>query len=80
MIKPFYDQFTSHNITKILSILLQEDLTPETTTTIINALKRGERPPPGPQSTTRYAAEPAPALTSLTSPPPGPGFGVRSDL
>ncbi|XP_031844984.1 NADH dehydrogenase ubiquinone [Nomia melanderi] len=57
-----------------------EDLTPETATTIINALKKGERPPPGPQTSSRFAADPAGGLTSLTSPPPEPGFGVRSDL
>ncbi|OXU30826.1 hypothetical protein TSAR_009865 [Trichomalopsis sarcophagae] len=57
-----------------------EDLTPETTATIINALKRGERPAPGPQCKNRYAAEPNGGLTSLTSPPKEPSFGVRSDL
>ncbi|CAL1676038.1 unnamed protein product [Lasius platythorax] len=57
-----------------------EDLTPETATAVINALKKGERPPPGPQNCPRFAADPAGGLTSLTSPPPGPGFGVRSDL
>lgn len=57
-----------------------EDLTPESATNIINALKKGERPPPGPQNSPRFAADPSGGLTSLTSPPPGPGFGVRSDL
>ncbi|CAK9818380.1 NADH dehydrogenase [ubiquinone] flavoprotein 2, mitochondrial [Anthophora plagiata] len=57
-----------------------EDLTPESATAIINALKKGERPPPGPQNSPRFAADPAGGLTSLTSPPPEPGFGVRSDL
>ncbi|GAB1866070.1 NADH dehydrogenase [ubiquinone] flavoprotein 2, mitochondrial [Camponotus japonicus] len=57
-----------------------EDLTPETATAVINAFKKGERPPPGPQNSPRFAADPAGGLTSLTSPPPGPGFGVRSDL
>ena len=28
----------------------------------------------------RFACEPAGGLTSLTEPPTGPGFGVRSDL
>ncbi|XP_068970835.1 NADH dehydrogenase [ubiquinone] flavoprotein 2, mitochondrial isoform X1 [Bombus flavifrons] len=60
--------------------LLQEDLTPESATAIINAFKKGKRPPPGPQNSPRFAADPASGLTSLTSPPPGPGFGVRSDL
>ncbi|CAK9826565.1 NADH dehydrogenase [ubiquinone] flavoprotein 2, mitochondrial [Anthophora retusa] len=57
-----------------------EDLTPESATAIINALRKGERPPPGPQNSPRFAADPAGGLTSLTSPPPEPGFGVRSDL
>lgn len=60
--------------------IFQEDLTPESATTIINALKKGERPPAGPQNSTRFAADPAGGLTSLTTPPPGPGFGIRSDL
>ncbi|CAD6222305.1 GSCOCG00000904001-RA-CDS [Cotesia congregata] len=57
-----------------------EDLTPETTKEIINKLKVGERPPPGPQKSQRFAADPAGGLTSLTAPPPGPGDFVRSDL
>lgn len=57
-----------------------EDLTAESTKAIINALKKGDRPPPGPQNVGRFAAEPAGGLTSLNSPPPGPGVGVRSDL
>lgn len=28
----------------------------------------------------RFSCEPAGGLTSLTEPPPGPGFGVRADL
>lgn len=58
----------------------QEDLTPETTAKIIESLKKGERPAPGPQCCNRYAAEPGTGLTSLTSPPPDRTFGVRSDL
>ena len=61
-------------------ITIQEDLTTESTKAIINALKKGERPAPGPQNSQRFAAEPATGLTSLTTPPPGPGEGVRSDL
>ncbi|XP_046753271.1 NADH dehydrogenase [ubiquinone] flavoprotein 2, mitochondrial isoform X1 [Diprion similis] len=58
-----------------------EDLTAETTEKIINALKKGQdKPPPGPQVSSRFAAEPAGQLTTLTSPPPGPGFKIRSDL
>ena len=55
-------------------------MTPESATEIINALKKGERPPAGPQNSPRFAADPPGGLTSLTSPPPGPGTGVRSDL
>ncbi|XP_043666047.1 NADH dehydrogenase [ubiquinone] flavoprotein 2, mitochondrial [Vespula pensylvanica] len=57
-----------------------EDLTPESAARIINALKKGERPPPGPQDSPRFAADPAGGLTSLKTPPPGPGFKIRSDL
>ncbi|KAK0098931.1 hypothetical protein PV326_013712 [Microctonus aethiopoides] len=57
-----------------------EDLTPETTKAIIDKLRIGERPPPGPQNSPRFAADPADGLTSLKSPPPAPGDGVRSDL
>ncbi|KAF7993405.1 hypothetical protein HCN44_007908 [Aphidius gifuensis] len=57
-----------------------EDLTADTTKAIINKLKSGDRPTPGPQTKTRFAADPSGGLTSLTAPPPGPGEGVRSDL
>jgi NADH dehydrogenase (ubiquinone) flavoprotein 2 len=56
-----------------------EDLTPESTIKILEALKRGEKPKRGPQSG-RLNCEPAGGLTTLTTPPPGPGFRVRSDL
>eukprot|EP00128_Syssomonas_multiformis_P018733 Colp12_sorted_trinity150504_noHs@16003 len=56
-----------------------EDLTPEATVKIIDELKAGRRPQPGPVSG-RFAAEPAGGLTSLTSEPYGPGFKVRADL
>lgn len=55
-------------------------MTPESAARIINALKKGERPPPGPQDSPRFAADPAGGLTSLKTPPPGPGFKIRSDL
>lgn len=58
-----------------------EDLTPESITKIIEALKKGQTPAKGPQTKERYAAEPAGGLTSLNSPlPADPSFGVRSDL
>ncbi|RHZ75802.1 hypothetical protein Glove_209g175 [Diversispora epigaea] len=56
-----------------------EDLTPETTKEILDSLKSGKIPKPGPQSG-RHTCEPPGGLTTLTSQPPGPGFGVRSDL
>lgn len=43
---------------------------------IIDTLKAGKKPKPGPRNG-RFAAEPAGGLTSLTTPPPGPGFKVR---
>ena len=46
---------------------------------ILDDLKAGKNPPKGPRSG-RYAAEPFGELTSLTEPPKGPGFGIRSDL
>ncbi|PWA30121.1 hypothetical protein CCH79_00009664, partial [Gambusia affinis] len=56
-----------------------EDLTPKDMEQIIDELKAGRVPPPGPRSG-RFSCEPAGGLTSLTEPPPGPGFGVRADL
>ncbi|ORY08418.1 hypothetical protein K493DRAFT_327627 [Basidiobolus meristosporus CBS 931.73] len=56
-----------------------EDLTPETTIKVLDALKAGKVPKAGPQSS-RQNCEPAPGLTSLTSEPYGPGFQVRADL
>ncbi|XP_067002382.2 NADH dehydrogenase [ubiquinone] flavoprotein 2, mitochondrial isoform X2 [Anabrus simplex] len=56
-----------------------EDLTVKDTEEILDELKEGKVPKPGPRSG-RYAAEPAGKLTSLTEEPPGPGVGVRSDL
>ncbi|KAK9719253.1 NADH:ubiquinone oxidoreductase 24 [Basidiobolus ranarum] len=56
-----------------------EDLTPETTIKVLDALKAGQSPKAGPQSS-RQNCEPAPGLTTLTTEPYGPGFGVRADL
>ncbi|XP_025115064.1 NADH dehydrogenase [ubiquinone] flavoprotein 2, mitochondrial-like [Pomacea canaliculata] len=59
-----------------------EDLTVEDITRILKELKEGKRPKPGPQSgqNHRFSSEPKEGLTSLTGPPPGPGFKVRCDL
>ncbi|KAI8054074.1 thioredoxin-like [2Fe-2S] ferredoxin-domain-containing protein [Syncephalis plumigaleata] len=56
-----------------------EDLTSESTVKLLDALKRGEIPPAGPQSS-RKNCEPIQGLTTLTTEPTGPGFGVRDDL
>lgn len=42
---------------------------------ILDSLAAGKEPKAGPRSG-RFAAEPLGGLTSLTSPPPGPGFMV----
>ena len=56
-----------------------EDLTPKDMEEIIDDLKAGKNPKPGPHNG-RFAAEPLSGLTSLNTPPYGPGFGVREDL
>jgi len=56
-----------------------EDLKPEDVKVILADLKAGKKPKVGPRSG-RFTCEPQNGLTSLTSPPPGPGFGVRPDL
>jgi len=56
-----------------------EDLTENDMSEIIAELKAGKQPARGPRSG-RYAAEPFGKLTSLNTPPPGPGFKVRADL
>lgn len=56
-----------------------EDLSIKDTEEILDDLKAGRVPRPGPRSG-RFAAEPAGTLTSLSEEPKGPGFGVRSDL
>ncbi|XP_021469819.1 NADH dehydrogenase [ubiquinone] flavoprotein 2, mitochondrial isoform X2 [Oncorhynchus mykiss] len=56
-----------------------EDLSPKDIDQIIDELKAGQVPPPGPRNG-RFSCEPAGGLTSLSEPPPGPGFGVRADL
>ncbi|ORY20576.1 thioredoxin-like [2Fe-2S] ferredoxin-domain-containing protein [Naematelia encephala] len=49
-----------------------EDLTPETTIKILDALAKGEKPKPGPQSG-RMTSENSAGLTTLTGKPYGPG-------
>ena len=56
-----------------------EDLESSDIEEILDDLKNGKRPKAGPRSG-RYACEPAGGLTSLTTPPYGPEFGVRDDL
>lgn len=56
-----------------------EDLKESDMERILDDLMAGRQPKAGPYSG-RYAAEPINGLTSLTEPPTGPGFGVRSDL
>ncbi|XP_053402141.1 NADH dehydrogenase [ubiquinone] flavoprotein 2, mitochondrial-like [Mercenaria mercenaria] len=59
-----------------------EDLTVEDTKRILSDLKQDKWPTSGPQSGqgNRFSCEPKGGLTSLNSPPRGPGFGIRSDL
>ncbi|ODN05728.1 NADH dehydrogenase [ubiquinone] flavoprotein 2, mitochondrial [Orchesella cincta] len=56
-----------------------EDLSVKDVEEIIDDLKAGKQPRPGPRSG-RFSCEPNGGLTSLTGEPTGPGFGVRSDL
>ena len=56
-----------------------EDLKASDIEEILDDLRSGKNPKPGPRID-RYAAEPITGLTSLTSTPYGPGFGVRDDL
>jgi len=49
-----------------------EDLTPETTNKILNAFKRGETPPAGPQNEKRKYSEGPMGKTTLIEPPTGP--------
>ncbi|KAK1173714.1 NADH dehydrogenase [ubiquinone] flavoprotein 2, mitochondrial-like [Acipenser oxyrinchus oxyrinchus] len=56
-----------------------EDLKPQDIEQILDDLKAGKVPLPGPRNG-RFSCEPAGGLTSLTEPPTGPGFAVRPDL
>lgn len=58
-----------------------EDLSCDDVKNIISELKAGRKPKAGPSASSgRLSCEPAGGLTSLTSPPTGPGFKVRKDL
>jgi len=48
-------------------------LTPETIVKVLDELKAGRKPKPGPQSGTRRQSEPHHKLTTLLEPPPKPG-------
>ncbi|KAJ2785909.1 NADH:ubiquinone oxidoreductase 24 [Coemansia javaensis] len=56
-----------------------EDLTPEATVKLLDDLKAGRPVTRGPVSG-RKNCEPLGKQTTLTTPPPGPGFMVRDDL
>ncbi|XP_067834482.1 NADH dehydrogenase [ubiquinone] flavoprotein 2, mitochondrial [Heptranchias perlo] len=56
-----------------------EDLMPKDMEEIIDDLKAGKIPKPGPRNG-RFSCEPVGSLTSLTEPPKGPGFGIQPDL
>lgn len=56
-----------------------EDLKPTDMVEILDDLAAGKTPKAGPRNG-RYAAEPVGGLTTLTTTPYGPGFGVRDDL
>ncbi|XP_032875729.1 NADH dehydrogenase [ubiquinone] flavoprotein 2, mitochondrial [Amblyraja radiata] len=56
-----------------------EDLTPKDMEEIIDELKTGKIPKPGPRNG-RFSCEPAGGLTSLLEPPKEPGFGLQPGL
>jgi len=56
-----------------------EDLSESDVHEILDDLRAGRTPKPGSRKD-RFASEPITGLTSLTSPPTGPGYGVRDDL
>ncbi|XP_035775188.1 NADH dehydrogenase [ubiquinone] flavoprotein 2, mitochondrial-like [Anopheles albimanus] len=56
-----------------------EDLSVADTEEILNSLKQGKNPRPGPRNG-RFASEPVKGLTSLTEEPKGPGFGLQAGL
>ncbi|KAF4523860.1 hypothetical protein B566_EDAN013588 [Ephemera danica] len=56
-----------------------EDLSVKDTEEILDSLKQGKVPRPGPRNG-RFASEPLGGLTSLNEEPTGPGFGLQADL
>lgn len=56
-----------------------EDLSAKDTEEILDDLKAGRKPAPGPRNG-RFASEPKAGLTSLTEEPTGPGYGVQPGL
>lgn len=62
-----------------MCFLSQEDLTEKDTEEILQDLKDGKTPRPGPRSG-RYASEPSGELSSLSEEPKGPGFGLQPGL
>lgn len=49
-----------------------EDLDPDTAVQIVDSLRAGHKPPPGPQNNKRRMQEPPGGETTLHEPPPGP--------
>lgn len=58
---------------------MQEDLTEQDTEEILQDLISGKTPRAGPRNG-RFASEPKGEPTSLSTPPPGPGFGLQAGL
>lgn len=56
-----------------------EDLVPDDVNEILDDLKNGKRPLPGPRSG-RLASEPLTGPTTLLEQPKGPGFGIQPGL
>jgi len=56
-----------------------EDLTPESTVKILDELRAGGKPKPGPQSG-RFSSENSAGLTALTEKPLGPGEGCTEEF
>ena len=59
--------------------LYYEDLSPKDMKEILDDLASGRTPKPGPRNG-RFSSEPSTGLTSLTSPPKGPGFKIQAGL
>ena len=57
---------------------MKEDLQPADVGKILDQLKRGETPKPGPYNG-RVAAEPVKGRKTLIETPPGPGANLRTD-